>query len=220
MRHRRDHRRSLSRTSEHRLALRRNMAQNLFEHGSITTTLPKAKNLRPFAERLIKLAVQVRQLAASDPARSLGARRRLHAMLAERSVIPAEHRDAYNAMSDAHRKQSLQMASGRRYRTGEPKGRLAFTGESINQRLIEKVAARFGDRPGGYTRIIRLSDWRVGDSAPLAVIQLVGDETPPGAVAKPKRSARRRKADARYSFAAGALKKKPAKAKATEDAES
>ena len=49
MRHRVDHRK-LNRTSEHRKALLRNMAQSLIEHGQITRTLPKAKTLRPFFE--------------------------------------------------------------------------------------------------------------------------------------------------------------------------
>src|SRR5688572_8215668 len=48
--------RQLSRDTEHRKALRRNMAQSLFEHGKIRTTLPKAKEIRPFVEKLISLA--------------------------------------------------------------------------------------------------------------------------------------------------------------------
>ncbi len=55
-------RRKLNRTSEHRGALRRNMAQSLFEHGQITTTLAKAKDLRPFVEQLITLARKARAL--------------------------------------------------------------------------------------------------------------------------------------------------------------
>lgn len=196
---------------EHRIALRRNMAQSLFEHGQITTTLPKAKNLRPFAERLILLAVRARSSQANDPAGALRARRRIEALLGDRAIIPKEHGDAYAAMSDAHRAKSLRMGSGRRYRTGEPRGRLEFTAESVLHRLIEKVASKFTDRPGGYTRIMRLSDTRIGDSSPLAVIQLVGDEQPPGAVAKPKKSARKRRADGRYALAIASSKKRSAK---------
>jgi len=48
--------RQLSRTSSHRRALLRNMATSLFEHGAIVTTEAKAKELRPFAEKLITLA--------------------------------------------------------------------------------------------------------------------------------------------------------------------
>ncbi len=55
MRHRKQGR-ELGRTSSHRDALLRNMATSLFRHGRIATTLAKAKELRPFAERLITLA--------------------------------------------------------------------------------------------------------------------------------------------------------------------
>jgi large subunit ribosomal protein L17 len=48
--------RKLSRTSAHRLALFRNMAAALIKHEQITTTLPKAKELRPYVEKLITLA--------------------------------------------------------------------------------------------------------------------------------------------------------------------
>lgn len=48
--------RQLSRTSEHRRALLRNMAASLFRHDKIVTTTAKAKELRPYAERLITLA--------------------------------------------------------------------------------------------------------------------------------------------------------------------
>lgn len=47
---------SLGRTTAHLVALRRNMASSLFEHGQITTTLPKARNIQRFAEKLITLA--------------------------------------------------------------------------------------------------------------------------------------------------------------------
>ena len=60
--------RQLSRTAEHRRALMRNMATSLFLHGGIETTVAKAKELRPYAERLITLArrgdLHARRLAA------------------------------------------------------------------------------------------------------------------------------------------------------------
>ena len=55
MRHRRKGR-QLSRTASHRVATLRNMASSLFQHDGVTTTVAKAKELRPFAERLITLA--------------------------------------------------------------------------------------------------------------------------------------------------------------------
>jgi len=76
MRHRVAHRK-LGRVTPHRTALLRNLATALFERERIRTTLPKAKELRPFAERLITLAkrednrLHARRLAArhlQDPA--------------------------------------------------------------------------------------------------------------------------------------------------------
>ncbi len=204
--------RKLNRTSEHKLALRRNMAQDLFEHGQITTTVPKAKNLRPFAERLVALAVKYRKFNSdSDQAGALRVRRAIHSMLSDRSIIPSEHRSTYEGLSDAARRKSLRMASGRRYRTGEPKGRLDFTGESVTHRLIETIASKYEDRPGGYTRLIHLAKRRVGDNSALAIVQLVGDEEAPTSLTKPQRSSRRRRADSRYAMAIKAAKSWAAK---------
>jgi len=214
MRHR-IRQRKLNRTSEHRKALHRNLAMNLFERGMVRTTLPKARDLRPFCERLITLAVKVRKYrAAGEKSRALTVRRSIHKLLGDRSLIPSEHQEAYDDMSDAMRARTMRMASGRRHRTGDPKGRLAFTAESVTHRLIEKVAPRFEDRPGGYTRLIRLADRRVGDATPLAIIQFVGDEEEPGPVTKPGKTARRKRADARYAMAVKLAKSRGGSTKA------
>ncbi len=55
MRHRNAHRK-LGRTTTHRLAMFRNMAAALIKHEQITTTLPKAKEIRPYVEKLVTLA--------------------------------------------------------------------------------------------------------------------------------------------------------------------
>lgn len=72
--------RELSRTSEHRLAMRRNMAASLIEHGTISTTLIKAKEVKSFAEKLITLAKKG----------TLTARRRAISMLGDRDIIEYE----------------------------------------------------------------------------------------------------------------------------------
>ncbi|MCP4249607.1 MAG: 50S ribosomal protein L17 [bacterium] len=195
--------RKLNRTSAHRRAMQRNLAQSLFEHGQVRTTLAKAKDLRPFAERLITLAKKTHH-------GSITARRRIHHLLSDRSLVPEEHREAFEMMSLAGRQRTLRSPSGRRYRTGEAKGRLAFTGESVIHRLVNTLAERYADRDGGYTRLIRLPDRRIGDHSALAVVQLVGDEEGPGVVTKPGKSARRRRADARYAAAVKAGKKSSA----------
>jgi len=192
-------RKKLNRTSEHRTALRRNMAQSLFEHGQIRTTITKAKDLRPFVERLITLARKAR-------AGSLAARQRLIAILGDRAIIPEDYREEYENMSDAARRRVLRARSGRRHRLGEVRGGQRFTAVSVVHHLINEVAGRYEDRPGGYTRIIKLGRSNRTDGASLAVIQLVGEEESPGSVTRPEKTARRRRAERRYAFAAKVLK--------------
>lgn len=192
---------SLSRTSSHRLSLRRSMAQSLFEHGSITSTVQKVKEVRPFVEKLITLARRAN-------GGSLAARKRIISMLNDRAIIPAEHLDDYVQRSDAGRLKVLRSRSGRRYRTGEPKPGLAYTAQSVVHRLINDVAPRFSDRPGGYTRIIKLAKPRIGDGGERAMLQLVGNEEAPTGLSRPDKTARRRRTEARYAFAGRALRSK------------
>ena len=72
--------RKLGRTSEHRLALRRNMVASLFEHETIATTIQKAKEVKPFAEKLITLAKKG----------TLPARRRAISLLGNRDIVVHE----------------------------------------------------------------------------------------------------------------------------------
>jgi large subunit ribosomal protein L17 len=203
MRHLISHRK-LNRTSAHRRAMQRNLAQSLFQHSEVRTTLAKAKDLRPFAERLITLAKKSRQ-------GSVTARRQIHKLLSDRSMIAEDHREAYEELSSVKRGKTLRAPSGRRHRTGAPKGKLAFTGESVTHRLINTVAAKYEDRDGGYTRLIRLPDRRIGDHSELAIVQLVGDESGPGSITRPKKTARHKRADARYAAAIKASKASAAK---------
>ena len=127
MRHRVAHRK-LNRTTSHRRALRRSMVANLIEHESIVTTVPKAKAVKAFAEKLITLAKRD----------NLAARRRAIALLNERNLsdADAEHRTVIN-------------------------------------KLFKDLGPRFADRAGGYTRIVRLGQRRLGDGSPKAVLQFV-----------------------------------------------
>jgi large subunit ribosomal protein L17 len=72
--------RILSRTSEHRVALRRNLVSSLFEHETISTTIEKAKEVKPFAEKLITLAKKG----------TLAARRQAIALLGNRQITVEE----------------------------------------------------------------------------------------------------------------------------------
>jgi large subunit ribosomal protein L17 len=134
MRHRIAGRR-LSRDSEHRLAMRRNLAASLFEHETISTTVEKAKEVKPFAEKLITLAKKG----------TLSARRRAISLLGNRSIVTNED--------------------------GKPVKKGTIIGK-----LFSEIGPRYIDRPGGYTRIIRLALRRLGDNGELTLLQLVGKE--------------------------------------------
>ena len=84
MRHRVAHRK-LGRTSEHRLALLRNQAVSLLRHERIETTVPRAKELRPFVERLITLAK--RGLASEEQSKIVHARRLVRREIADPIVL-------------------------------------------------------------------------------------------------------------------------------------
>jgi len=104
------------------------MVSSLIEHESIVTTLPKAKEVKAFAEKLVTLAKRD----------TLAARRRAIALLNERRI----------ADDDAE------------YKT-------------IINKLFGVLGPRFADRPGGYTRIVRLAQRRLGDGSAKAVLQFV-----------------------------------------------
>jgi large subunit ribosomal protein L17 len=168
--------RKLGRTSEHRLAMLRNMSTALFEREKIRTTLAKAKELRPFAEKLL----------------TMSKRETLHA----RRLVLRHIKD--------------------------PK---------VVTKLFDSLSARYAQRPGGYTRIIKLGPRR-GDNAEMAIVELVGAEDGSSAepsVEKGKKTAKKKtsrkkatkKADSEKAEAKTAAKKKTTKKKTgTKSAES
>ena len=121
MRHGKSGRR-LNRTTSHRLAMFRNMVTSLLQHERIYTTVPRAKELRRWADWMI----------------TLGKRGDLHA-----------------------RRQALAFI-----RT-----------KAAVHKLFEDLAHRYQNRPGGYTRIIKMG-YRRGDASPMCMLELVGTELP------------------------------------------
>ena len=109
--------RKLNRTSEHRLAMLRNMCNSLIQHEAIKTTVPKAKELRRVVEPLITLAKV--------------------ASLANRRLAFDRTRD-----------------------------------REVVAKLFNVLGPRYNERPGGYTRILKMG-FRVGDNAPMAFVELV-----------------------------------------------
>lgn len=190
--------RRLNRTGAHRVALRRNLVQSLIEHGRVRTTITKAKEFRPAADKLVTLAIDG----------SLVARQRAIAILNDRSIIPAENREDYDRMSDAKRAKVLRSRSGRRYRASTTRPGVKFTAESVIHKLFAEIGPRMKKRndsrgcSGGYTRIIKLSDRRLGDGARLALLEFVGEDEKP----RPKntdKTERKRRAKVKYAVYAG-----------------
>ncbi|MBI1372899.1 MAG: 50S ribosomal protein L17 [Phycisphaera sp.] len=81
---------------------------------------------------------------------------------------------------------------------GEPE----FNDKTLVQKLFDEIAPRYADRAGGFTRIVRLADYRIGDGTDLVVLQLVGEEEESSPRVKGRYSRRRQQQDARTAFAA------------------
>jgi len=117
--------RTLGRNASHRLALFRNLSRALIEHGRIITTVEKAKELRPFIEKLVTLA---KKATLADKYQSLHYRRLLLARLPDKVAV---------------------------------------------QKLIDDYADRFAARAGGYTRILKRHERRLGDAGRTAFIEFL-----------------------------------------------
>ena len=138
--------RKLNKSSSHRRAMLRNLATSLVIEGRITTTLPRAKELRKVADKLI----------------TLGKDDTLHSRRQALGYLMAIDREA----------------------TGNVNKKTAV------HKLFTELGPQFKERNGGYTRVIRLSEYRDGDKAELAVIEFVEGGTP---AKKEKKGRRERK---------------------------
>ncbi len=206
MRHRRAGYR-LGRTTAHRTATLRNLAAALFEHGQITTTIPKAKAVQPMVEKIITLAKRGDLHARRLVIAKLGRDRRAFDWL----YLPKNASDDEKAAVGRLRDRASAFfnvpdsSQVERNRYGELRA-----SPKLVKHIFENVAPRFKDRAGGYTRIIKLGRHRIGDAAELCVIQFVGAEEGPEIGGKP--STRRRQADRRTAYAAKLRKEAAAKA--------
>lgn len=157
MRHLKAHRK-LGRTTEHRISMLRNLATSLIisDKEYIVTTVPKAKELRPFVEKVITLACKAQHLSGDDA--------KMHGVHLRRQAAGFFH-----AGNHTHKLQQSRFRGAK----GTPKEKIERTaGVKALQRLFGELGTRYKDRNGGYTRIIRLGR-RVGDNTEMAVIELV-----------------------------------------------
>ena len=168
MRHLKAHRK-LGRTSEHRQSMLRNLATSLINSREerIVTTLPKAKELRPFVERAITLSRRARTF--SDEGADV---RALH--------LRRQAAGFFHAGNTA-----MVSATGKR---GQLKP-ARTAGVAALKRLFNELGERYKDRPGGYTRILKLGH-RDGDDAELAIIELVDNPREVEAIEAAKKRAK------------------------------
>ena len=177
----------LSRTSAHRRAMLRNLASGLFEHVQIETTRPKAKAVQPFIEKIITLATRG-GLHARRQIEATVNDRKIHAWVADPNVRDSAKENPFFELP------SEEDIKFTRYGDVKKAPRLV-------EHIMAKVAPRYTDRDGGYTRIINTGRHRLGDGADLVILQLVGEEG--GAEIGGGVSGRRRQADKRTAFAEG-----------------
>lgn len=157
--------RKLGRLDAHRKAMFRNQLASLFLHDRIKTTITKAKELRPLAEKLVTLAKR-----DGSPADKLHARRQAEARVLSSDAV---------------------------------------------KRLFSNIAPRFKERPGGYTRILRLGQMRKGDNAEMALLEFVDFVFKEKEKAEPAKGARKKGEESdetpKPDKKAKAAPKKPAK---------
>jgi len=142
--------RKLGRTSSHRKALLRNLCTSFVLHERIITTLPKAKELRPYAEKAVTLGRRAR--AAREAGQNEAA---LHATRQASVFFFSGNAGEVSKQHDIDVERTAGVAALKK-----------LTGE---------LAERFADRPGGYTRIFKLGP-RKGDGAEMALIEFIGSE--------------------------------------------
>ena len=171
--------RKLGRNASHRKAMFKNMAASLIKSvrpdpddpdapkvsGRIVTTTPKAKELRPFVEKLV----------------TLGKKAAPHAAAAEEFAFTGNAKGSDGKPSAEYaewrRSDRWQQWSAARapYVALRRRAFSRLRDEEAVDILFEELAQRYADRPGGYTRVVRLAARRLGDGGEQALIEFVGE---------------------------------------------
>ncbi len=172
MRHRKAGRK-LGRNASHRKALFRNMAAQLIRSvrvdeedktgpkvpGRIVTTLAKAKELRPYVEKLVTMGIRAAQHSQKAHEFRTTAERNTAEWKKWRESDQWQKWNQAVAPSVALRRRAFSILRDR---------------EAVSV-LFEELAERFADRPGGYTRVVRLAQVRLGDAGRKAIIEFTGE---------------------------------------------
>ena len=172
MRHRKRGRK-LGRNASHRRALFRNMASHLIRTvrideddkqkpkvpGRIITTLAKAKELRPYVEKLVTMAVRASEHSTSAAEFQTEAARNSADWKKWRESEQWNRWNQAIAPAVALRRRAFSILRDR---------------QAVDI-LFNELAERFADRPGGYTRVVRLAEVRLGDAGRKALIEFTGE---------------------------------------------
>lgn len=134
---------TLGKAQDQRKALLRSLATELFVHGEITTTMARAKALKPYAEKIITLAKK------GD----------LHS-------IRQAARYIYNKETGKY----MDLATGEVFEA--PQADKKLVSQTVLRKLFVIIGKQYSDKKGGYTRIYHLPPRR-GDASEMALIQLV-----------------------------------------------
>ncbi len=153
MRHRKAGR-HLNRNAAHRRSLFRNLSRALITHEKIVTTLPKAKELRPFVERLLTLAKKANAVVTEAAGKGEADEKKAR--------VQALHyrRQAMALLGPTHGTEIWDKAD-------------KSTGDTVLKKLFREIGPRYADRPGGYTRVLKQHYRRLGDAGATAVIELL-----------------------------------------------
>ena len=140
--------RRLNRTTGHRDALLVNLAAALIKHEQIKTTLPKAKELKPYVDKLVTLGKK----GAAEQA-------------AFKAAVAA-------AKDEAGRKAVTKAQKGKTVHARRQALSQLRNDSATVAKLFDTLAPRYASRKGGYTRVMK-AGFRYGDAAPMAVIEFV-----------------------------------------------
>ncbi len=165
--------RKLGRNASHRKAMFRNMATSLIRSvrvdeddpnrprvpGRIVTTVPKAKELRPFVEKLVTMA---RRASAHEAA------------AADFGTDAERNTDEWRKWRESEKWQQWADAKAPAVTLRRRAFSMLRDIEAVDI-LFDELAERFADRPGGYTRIVRLAKVRLGDAGQQALVEFVGE---------------------------------------------